>query len=66
MGCKSDVGWHEYFVRSLPLKKFKRIQFAQEPGWQMDCVKDMNRAEIFWKEGINEAAEALKEFCAEG
>lgn len=57
---------HEYFVRSLPLKKFKRIQFAQEPGWQMDCVKDMNRAEIFWKEGINEAAEALKEFCAEG
>ena len=54
---------HEYFVKSLPLKKFKRIQFSQETGWEMDNVKDMNRAEIVWKSDIEHATEELKKFC---
>lgn len=54
---------HEYFVRSLPVKNFKRVQFTQEPDWEMDNVLDMNRAEIAWCSEIDEAAKSLREFC---
>lgn len=54
---------HEFFVRSLPIKKYKRVQFTQDTSWQIDDVGDMNRAEIAWANDINNAAMSIREFC---
>ena len=40
---------HDYFVRSMPLKKYERVQFAGDGTWKMDSVQDMLRAEAAWR-----------------
>ena len=59
-GASDDM--HDYFVRSLPVKKYKRIQFARRPNWKMDSPKNMFAAEEVWSRDIKEAIEIVKEF----
>jgi patatin-like phospholipase/acyl hydrolase len=59
-GSANDM--HEYFVKSLPIKKFVRIQFGRETEWKMDNPKDMYRAERKWAVEIREAVETVKAF----
>jgi patatin-like phospholipase/acyl hydrolase len=59
-GSASEM--HEYFVKSLPIKKFVRIQFGMDSDWEMDNPKDMHRAERKWAVDIMEAVKTVKEF----
>jgi len=59
-GASDDM--HDYFVRSLPVKSYKRIQFARMPGWQMDSAKSMLKAEAVWDRDIKQAIQTVKEF----
>jgi len=77
-GPKTVVGWGlwlvqallngaadempDYFVRSLPVKTYKRIQFARRPGWEMDDPKAMLEAEEVWKKDILNAIKIVEEF----
>jgi patatin-like phospholipase/acyl hydrolase len=51
-GASSSM--HEYFVRSLPIKKYERIEFIRDKKWNMDDPKDMLKAEEAWKDGISD------------
>jgi hypothetical protein len=53
---------HDYFVKSLPLKKYERHQFARESGWQMDNTRCMYLAEKAWAEDIQKTIVALRRF----
>ena len=53
---------HDYFVRSLPLKKYTRVQFVRGTKWNMDSVKDMFKAEGAWENDIQKAIKAVNEF----
>ena len=53
---------HDYFVRSLPVKKYERIQFARRPGWKMDSPKAMFQAEDAWQKDIMDAIQKVKDF----
>ncbi len=53
---------HEYFVRSMPVKKHTRIQFAGNAEWKMDSVEDMRKAELAWKLDIQNAVDVVKAF----
>lgn len=59
-GASDDM--HDYFVRSLPVKKYKRIQFARRPGWNMDDPKAMLQSEDVWERDIKEAIKAVEAF----
>ena len=59
-GASSDM--HEYFVKSLPIKRFVRIQFSLDSEWKMDNPKDMYRAERKWAVDIREAEKIVKDF----
>jgi patatin-like phospholipase/acyl hydrolase len=59
-GSANDM--HEYFVKSLPVGKFVRIQFVRDPKWKMDNPPDMYRAERKWASDIAEAVKAVKAF----
>lgn len=53
---------HDYFVRSLPVKRYERIQFAGKPGWEMDSPKAMLESEEVWHKDILAAAKKVEEF----
>lgn len=53
---------HEYFVKSLPVKRFTRIQFVRDPGWKMDDPKSMYYAERKWAVEIQEAVKVVQAF----
>jgi uncharacterized protein len=53
---------HDYFVKSLPVKRYERIQFIREGNWPMDDTKSMYRAENKWMYEIQNAIKILKEF----
>jgi len=59
-GASSSM--HDYFVRSLPVKKYTRIQFVRDPSWNMDNPKDMLKAEKAWEVDIQRAINIVKEF----
>jgi patatin-like phospholipase/acyl hydrolase len=59
-GSANDM--HEYFVKSLPIKRFIRIQFGRNQEWKMDNPKDMYRAERQWAVEIIEAIKTVKAF----
>lgn len=59
-GASSSM--HEYFVRSLPLKKYTRIEFVKEPEWKMDNPKDMLKAEKAWEDDIQKAIKTVNKF----
>lgn len=53
---------HEYFIRSLSLKKRSRIQFYRDIGWKMDNPKDMLLAEKKWRDDIVAGIEIVNRF----
>jgi len=53
---------HEYFVKSLPVKKYTRINFVSDPSWKMDDPKSMDYAEHKWAVEIDEAIKIVKAF----
>ena len=53
---------HDYFVKSLPVKKYTRIQFAADPKWEMDEPKNMYYAERRWIMEIQAAIQTVKNF----
>lgn len=59
-GASDDM--HDYFVRSLPVKKYQRIQFAGKPGWKMDNPVAMMEAEEAWQKDIMAAIKTVEEF----
>ena len=58
----ASVKMHNYFVKSLPVKKYTRIQFVCDPGWGMDNPKSMYDAEYKWAIEIQEAIKTVKYF----
>ena len=61
LGGASDR-MHDYFVRSLPLKSYTRMNFAREPGWRMDSVRSMKEAEYKWAKQAMVVSVALNDF----
>mgnify|MGYP003649014383 CR=1 FL=1 len=59
-GASSSM--HEYFARSLPLKKYTKIEFVRNPKWNMDSAKDMFKAELAWENDIQKAIKTVSEF----
>lgn len=59
-GSANDM--HEYFVKSLPVKRFVRIQFGRDAEWRMDDPSDMYRAERKWAVEIAEAVKTVQAF----
>ena len=59
-GASSSM--HEYFVRSLPLKKYYKIEFELEKNWKMDNAKDMLKAEAAWEQDIQRGIEIVRNF----
>lgn len=53
---------HEYFVRSLPVKRYTRINFVADPGWGFDDPKSMYKAERKWALDIQKAKRIVQEF----
>lgn len=53
---------HDYFVKSLPVKRYTRIQFVRDPSWNMDDPKSMYYAERKWAVEIQEAVKTVKGF----
>jgi patatin-like phospholipase/acyl hydrolase len=53
---------HDYFVRSMPIKKYTRINFVCDPGWEMDDPRSMYLAERKWAVEIQDAIQVMKEF----
>lgn len=58
----SASAMHEYFVKSLPVKKYTRIQFLRDPSWKMDDPKSMHYADRKWAVEISEAIETVRKF----
>ncbi len=58
----SSSNMSDYFVNSLPLKKYLRINFKGEKAWKLDSVSDMKIAEERWKEDINNAIIMVNDF----
>jgi patatin-like phospholipase/acyl hydrolase len=59
-GASDDM--HDYFVRSMPLKNYVRIQFLRDEDWSMDSVADMNAAMVKWAPDISLATCVVKGF----
>ena len=53
---------HDYFVRSMPLKRYERIQFAGNSDWKMDNVNDMLKAELAWRTDVIRAIKIVEAF----
>jgi len=53
---------HEYFAKSLPIKKYERIQFKRDEDWVMYSPKDMLKAEKAWEEDIQKGIEVVNNF----
>lgn len=53
---------HDYFVRSMPLKKYERIQFAGNSSWKMDSPADMLKAEAAWRIDAMRAVKIVENF----
>jgi len=53
---------HDYFVRSMSLKKYKRIQFPCRSGWKMDSPADMLEAEKVLRADLDRAAKIVEAF----
>lgn len=53
---------NNFITKSLPVKKFLRIQPLREKSWDMDSVSDMHRAELAWKDDIKRGIDNVTEF----
>lgn len=59
-GASDDM--HDYFVRSLPLKKYIRVQFLRDGDWKMDNIYDMDKAMEDWEYDIKKAIKVVEDF----
>lgn len=59
-GASDDM--HDYFVRSMPLKNYVRVQFLREDDWGMDSVKDMDAAMVKWAPDMAAAIPVVRGF----
>lgn len=59
-GASDDM--HDYFVNSLPVKRYTRIQFAAQSGWKMDSPEDMLKAQSEWAQDVDKAIQIVKAF----
>jgi hypothetical protein len=59
-GASDDM--HDYFVKSLPVKRYERIQFLRDPEWRMDNPADMDKAMSKWAVDILVNVPTVKEF----
>jgi len=59
-GASDDM--HDYFVRSLPLKNYVRVQFLRDPDWEMDSPADMDKAMAKWANEIQTATTIVRGF----
>jgi patatin-like phospholipase/acyl hydrolase len=55
-------GMHDYFCRSLPLRRYVRVQFIRDSKWRLDDVDAMKTACEKWKDQIEAGVEALRAF----
>jgi len=53
---------HDYFVNSLPIKRYTRIQFAAHADWKMDSVADMMKSQRAWAQDVEKARGVVKAF----
>lgn len=53
---------HEYFARSLPLKRFERIQFRREDSWNFDSPSDMQAARAAWAADVQRGIAIVNSF----
>jgi len=53
---------HDYFVRSMPVKKYVRLQFPCRSHWKMDSPADMLTAEELLKDDLDRAAKVVEAF----
>jgi hypothetical protein len=53
---------HDYFVKSLPVKKYTRINFIGESSWKMDDPKSMYYSDRKWAVEIEQAIQTVKDF----
>jgi len=53
---------HNYFAKSLPIKRFQKIEFVRKPCWRMDDTFSMLEAQLKWKHDIEDAVKIVKEF----
>ena len=53
---------HDYFVRSLPLKQYRRVQFAGRPGWSIDSPDAMLESEDAWERDVKSVIKIVEEF----
>lgn len=59
-GAADDM--HDYFVRSMPVKNYVRVQFLRSVSWKMDSVEDMNEAMTSWAGDISLASTVVRGF----
>lgn len=59
-GAANDM--HDYFVRSLPLRNYFRVQFIRDSGWSLDSVEAMDDAMTKWAPEIVAATNMVKRF----
>jgi len=53
---------HNYFVKSLPVKRYEKIQFVRQTSWRMDKPDDMKKAEQDWMASIADAVQTVRNF----
>lgn len=53
---------HEYFTRSLSLKKYERIQFIRKPHWNINNPEHMLEAVKVWEKNIETGIRCIKNF----
>ena len=53
---------NDFITKSLPVKKFVRIQPMKEDGWSLDSVDAMFKAEELWAEDIKKGIDKANEF----
>jgi hypothetical protein len=53
---------HDYFARRLPLKRYHRIQFERNEGWELDNVEGMHEARVLWENQIIQGVKDVEAF----
>jgi len=61
-GASSNIP--DYFVSSLPLKQYLRINFIGERSWKLDSVSDMYIADKMFEKEIDDAIVAVNNFLS--
>jgi hypothetical protein len=55
---------HDYFVRSLPLRSYTRMNFTNESNWEMNDLNDMKEVGEMWARRAMQVSSELNSFLA--